>query len=175
MASLIKLFLTFLKIGIFGFGGGYAIIPFIQSEVVAGQSWISMNQFLDIIGISQMTPGPVLINTATYVGYEVSGVLGAIFATLGVVVFSFFAVVIISKSMEKFKDNKYIDAAMAGMKPVLIALIISAFVSLAKDSYVDIKSIVIGIITLAMLLSKKIHPILVIVISAILGMIIYSI
>lgn len=173
MSNLISLFFTFLKIGMFGFGGGYAMLPFIQNEVVSGRGWITQNQFLDIIGISQMTPGPVSINAATFVGFNVGGIWGSLFATFGVVIFSFIAVVLISKSMQKFKNNKYIEAAINGMKPVLIALIISAFVSLARDSYVDIKSIVVGSIALMMLLSKKVHPIFVIAISAVLGIVLY--
>ncbi|MGL5576212.1 MAG: chromate transporter [Sarcina sp.] len=173
MITLVKLFLTFLKIGMFGFGGGYAMIPFIEREVVINNAWITELEFLDIIGISQMTPGPVAINTATFVGFRVDGLKGAIIATFGVVIFSLIAVVFISKSMDKFKNNKYLDAVFAGLKPVLIALIISAFVSLAKDSYIDLKSIIISVITLGLLLSKKIHPILVIVLSAIMGIIFY--
>lgn len=171
--TLIKLFLTFLKIGMFGFGGGYAMIPFIQREVVVNSKWITEMDFLDIMGISQMTPGPVSINTATFVGFKVNGILGALIATFGVVIFSLIAVIFISKSMDKFKNNKYLDAVFRGLKPVLIALIISAFVSLAKDSYTDLKSILISIITLGLLLSKKVHPILVIVISAIMGIVFY--
>ncbi|MGL4654373.1 MAG: chromate transporter [Sarcina sp.] len=173
MIALIKLFFTFLKIGMFGFGGGYAMIPFIEREVVINNPWITQLEFLDILGISQMTPGPVSINIATFVGYRVDGILGALTATFGVVIFSLIAVVFISKSMDKFKNNKYLDGVFAGLKPVLIALIISAFVSLAKDSYVDMKSIIISVITLMLLLSKKVHPILVIILSAIMGIIFY--
>ncbi|MGL4450849.1 MAG: chromate transporter [Sarcina sp.] len=173
MITLVKLFLTFLKIGMFGFGGGYAMIPFIEREVVINNAWITELEFLDIIGISQMTPGPVAINTATFVGFRVDSFKGAIIATFGVVIFSLIAVVFISKSMDKFKNNKYLEAVFAGLKPVLIALIISAFVSLAKDSYTDLKSIIISVITLGLLLSKKIHPILVIVLSAIMGVVFY--
>ena len=173
MITLINLLLTFLKIGMFGFGGGYAMIPFIEREVVVNNTWITDVEFLDIIGISQMTPGPVAINTATFVGFRVDGVVGALVATFGVVIFSFIAVIFISKSMDKFKNNKYLDGIFAGLKPVLIALIISAFVSLAKDSYTDMKSIIISVITLGLLISKKVHPILVIVLSAVMGIILY--
>ena len=173
MMTLVNLFFTFLKIGMFGFGGGYAMIPFIEREVVINNTWITDLEFLDIIGISQMTPGPVAINTATFVGFRVDGIVGALVATFGVVIFSFIAVIFISKSMDKFKNNKYLDGVFAGLKPVLIALIISAFVSLAKDSYIDMKSIIISMITLGLLLSQKVHPILVIVLSALMGIVFY--
>lgn len=175
MGILLKLYFSFLKIGMFGFGGGYAMLPFIESEVVSVNGWISKTQFLDVLGISQMTPGPVSINTATFVGYKLSGLIGGLIATLGVISFSFVAVILISKSMQKFKNNRYIEGALNGVKPVLIALVISAFVSLAKDSYHDYKSIIIGIIAIGMLLSKKIHPIIVIIISAFLGILLYMI
>lgn len=173
MELLIRLYLAFLKIGTFSFGGGYAMLPFIQKEIVEKNNWISMTEFTDIIGISQMTPGPVAINSATFVGYKVSGVLGSVIATLGVVTTSFILVTIINKLLDKFKESKLIKAALLGMRPVLIALIIYAFIDLAKEAYIDVKSIIITLIIGVILLSKKVHPILVIVIAAILGMVFY--
>ena len=170
MEILIKLFWAFLKIGTFSFGGGYAMLPFIQKEVVESNGWISMSEFTDIIGISQMTPGPVAINSATY---KIDGVLGSIFATLGVVTTSFILVTIISKILNKFKESEVIKGALLGMRPVLIALIIYAFIDLAKEVYIDLKSIIITLIIGVILLSKKVHPILVIVIAAVLGLIFY--
>lgn len=173
MEILLNLFFSFLKIGAFSFGGGYAMLPFIEREVVVNNQWITKSDFLDIIGISQMTPGPVSINTATFVGYKVYGVLGSLVATLGVILVSFGLVLIVSKMLVKFKKNTKIQAALMGMKPVLIALIINAFLSVAKDSYKDVKSIIITIIIGIMLLSKKIHPIITIIFSAILGIVFY--
>lgn len=170
---LFKLFLAFWKIGTFSFGGGYAMLPFIQEEIVTNRSWISISEFIDVIGISQMTPGPVAINSATFVGYKVSGVIGSISATIGVVLTSFILVSIASKMLDKFKESKVAKAALLGMRPVLIALIIDAFLRLANETYIDVKSIVITVIIGMLLLSKKVHPILVIVISAILGFIFY--
>lgn len=173
MCIIIKLFLSFLKIGTFSFGGGYAMLPFVEREIVTSNKWLSMPQFMDIIGISQMTPGPVAINSATFVGYKMQGVFGSIAATLGVVTTSFILVSIISHTLEKFKNSVIVKSALLGMRPVLIALIFSAFLGLAKESYLDFKSIVIAIIIGALLLSKKIHPILIIVIAAVLGVIFY--
>lgn len=173
MEILIKLYFVFLKIGTFSFGGGYAMLPFMQREIVENNYWISMSQFSDIIGISQMTPGPVAINSATFVGYKVGGVSGSIVATLGVITTSFILVTIINKILDKFKESITVKAMLAGMRPILIALIIYAFIDLAKESYVDLKSIIITIIIGIILVSKKVHPILVIVIAAILGLIFY--
>ena len=122
-----------------------------------------------------MTPGPVSVNSATFVGYKVSGIVGSIFATLGITVISFILVSIASKAIDKFKESKYLKAALLGMRPVLIALIINAFISLAKDAYVDVKSIIVTLIVGGCLLSKKIHPILTIVIAGLLGIILWGI
>ena len=173
MELLIRLFIAFLKIGTFSFGGGYAMLPFIQKEIVESNTWISMSEFTDIIGISQMTPGPVAINSATFVGYNVGGIVGSIIATLGVITTSFILITIINKLLSKFKELKVVKAALLGMRPVLIALIIYAFIDLAKESYVDLKSIIITLIVGVILLSKKVHPILVIVIAVILGLVFY--
>ena len=149
------------------------MIPFMQREIIENHNWISNNVFMDIIGISQMTPGPVSINSATFIGFKVSGILGSVAATLGVVTTSFILVSIASKAMEKFKESKVLKGALLGMRPVLIALIIQAFVDLAKDAYVDIKSVIITLIIGALLLSKKVHPIVCIIIAGILGVVFY--
>lgn len=175
METLLKLLFTFFKIGLFSFGGGYAMIPFMQREIIEKHQWLSSSEFVDIIGISQMTPGPVSVNSATFVGYKVSGIVGSIFATLGITVISFILVSIASKAIDKFKESKYLKAALLGMRPVLIALIINAFISLAKDVYVDVKSIIVTLIVGGCLLSKKIHPILTIVIAGLLGIILWGI
>jgi chromate transporter len=173
LGILIQLFLIFLKIGAFSFGGGYAMLPLIEREIVNNKSWINYQEFSDIIGISQMTPGPIAINSATFVGYKVAGFWGSFAATLGVVSFSFLLVSIANHYILKFKESKALGAALMGMRPALIGLIISAFLSLAKGAYKDFKSVFIGIIIMGALLSKKIHPILVIVIAAVLGIILY--
>lgn len=170
---LIELYLTFFKIGAISFGGGYAMLPFIESEIVNRHGWIQMTEFIDIIGISQMTPGPIAINSATFVGYKVGGVIGSVCATIGVVSISCILVPIAARAMDKFKNNVYLKSALNGMKPVLIALILSAFISLAKESYIDFKSLIIGLITMVLLLVKKINPILIICISAILGFVFF--
>lgn len=170
----LQLYLVFLKIGAVSFGGGYAMIPFIQREIIYNHKWIDGSQFMDIIGISQMTPGPVAINSATFVGFKVYGVIGSIAATLGVVTMSFILVSIASKAMEKFKESKILKGALLAMRPVLIALIIQAFLDLAKDAYVDVKSVIITLIIGVLLFSKKVHPIIAIILSAVFGIIIYS-
>lgn len=174
MSLLIQIFISFLKIGAFSFGGGYAMLPLIEREIVNNHNWITYKEFVDIVGISQMTPGPIAINSATFVGFKVSGVLGSIIGTLGVVTFSFILVSIANRFILKFKQSYIMKASLEGMRPALIGLILSVFISLGRESYKDIKSVVIGIIILGLLLTSKLHPILIIVISGILGIIFYS-
>lgn len=174
MALLIKIFVSFFKIGAFSFGGGYAMLPLIEREIIKTHNWISYKEFVDIIGISQMTPGPIAINSATFVGYKVAGVLGSIAATLGVISFSFILVSIANRYIVKFKESYIMKSALAGMRPAMIGLIISVFLSLGRESYIDVKSVIIGIIILGLLLSDKLHPIITIMISGILGIIFYG-
>jgi chromate transporter len=174
MSILVKIFLSFLKIGAFSFGGGYAMLPLIEREIVNSNNWITFKEFIDIIGISQMTPGPIAINSATFVGFKISGVLGAITGTLGVITFSFILVSIANHYILKFKESYIMKAALSGMRPALIGLIISVFLSLGRESYKDIKSVVIGFIILGLLLTNKLHPILIIMISGVLGIIFFS-
>lgn len=187
MNLLLKIFISFLKIGAFAFGGGYAMLPLIEKEIVVNHHWITYKHFIDIIGISQMTPGPIAINSATFVGFTVSGVLGSLFGTLGVVTVSFILVSIATHYVLKFKESKAVKSIFMGMRPALIGLIVSAFISLSKTSYKDFfislsnfslknsESIIIGLIVALLLLSKKVHPILVIIISGILGIIFYGV
>ena len=174
MKSLIDLFLTFFKIGAFSFGGGYAMIPFIQREVIDKNHWISMNNFTDIIGISQMTPGPVAVNTATFVGFKFAGILGNVSATLGITAVSFILITLVNKMMDKFKESKLWKAALLGMRPVLVALILNAFFSLAKTSYLDIKSIIMALVLGVGLFTKKLNPIVAIGIAAVLGIFVWG-
>ena len=110
----LELFWTFLKIGLFTFGGGYAMIPLIQSEVLA-KGWLSMEELVNFIAISESTPGPFAINIATYIGTETSGILGAVCSTFGLVLPSFVIILIVATAFMKFKENKYVDGVMNGL------------------------------------------------------------
>lgn len=122
-----QLILVYLKIGMFGFGGGYAMLSLIQYEVVDHHHWLTLQQFTDVVAISQMTPGPIGINSATYVGYAVTqSVWGAVVTTIAVCLPSFILVLLISYFFVKCKDNKYIKAAMSGLLPMSVSLIAAA-------------------------------------------------
>ena len=127
---LITLFTTFFKIGAFTFGGGYAMIPLIQRETVEKHKWITEDDILDIIAIAESTPGPIAINSATFVGYKTAGFLGAVMATLGVVLPSFCIILVISYVLREFREIKAVQYAFEGIRAGVLALLIKALVSM---------------------------------------------
>ncbi len=188
-----NLFLTFLKIGLFTIGGGYAMIPMIRSEVVLGWQWIDENSFVNFIGIAEATPGPFAINIATFVGYETAGIVGALCATLGVVLPSFIIILIIAKLFTKFSENKFVKRVFWGFKPVVAGLILSAAVTLTLQAILpnvsladfdfdfsdfDIWALVIFaiifILSRVKIRGKRAHPFVLVISSAVLGIIIYG-
>lgn len=141
--NLLPLFLTFLKIGALTFGGGYAMIPLIQRETVEKKKWISNSDILDIVAIAESTPGPIAINTATFVGYRVAGILGAMLATLGVVLPSFLIIFAISLVLAQFENNTVVKYAFAGIRAGVLALIIKALYMMYKQAPKHIISYII--------------------------------
>ena len=129
--SLLNLFLSFLKIGSFTFGGGHAMIPLIQEEILR-QKWMSIEELVNFIAISESTPGPFAINISTFVGLRVNGVIGSICSTIGVILTSFILILIIAKCFEKFKENKIVKYCMFGLKPAVVALIGTAIITTAS-------------------------------------------
>lgn len=170
---IIKLFLVFAKIGAFSIGGGYAMIPFIQREVIEKNAWLGFKEFSDILAISQMTPGPIAINTATFVGYKTAGVFGSIAATLGVAMPSFIMIIFIASLFSKFYEKKQVKNAFVWIRPVVVGLLAAATYSITASNVIDIKGILIFAAALLLLFIKKMDPILVIVISAIMGIFLY--
>lgn len=130
---ILTLFITFLKIGAFTFGGGYAMIPLIQKEVAEKKHWISDEDILNIIAIAESTPGPIAINSATFVGYKIAGFFGAFFSTLGVVLPSFIIIVIISFVLKQFQSIVAVQYAFFGIRVGVLALIIKALISMYKQ------------------------------------------
>lgn len=172
----VQLFLTFLKIGLFGFGGGYAMISLIQTEVVVRHEWLSAAQFADIIAISQVTPGPIAINSATYIGYTATGsVWGSALATLGVCVPSLVIMLVAARFYLRMKDNPYVAQVMRALRPVVVGLILAAaLLLLTPENFIDWKSFVIfGAVLIAAL--RKVNPILLIVLSGLAGWLLYGV
>ncbi len=179
----VKLFIVFFKIGIFGFGGGYAMLSLIQDEVVTKNHWLTQQEFTDLVAISQMTPGPIGINSATYVGFTAlhqqtssvyMGVLGAAVTTFSICLPAFILISIISYFFLKFRQNRYFSSAIKGIKPLSISLIALAALSLTnKENFIDWFSIVLFIATIILSIKFKVHPILLLIIGAIVGIIYY--
>ena len=178
-----ELFSTFFIIGMFTIGGGYAMLSLIQNEVVTVHNWIDETTFTDIVAISQMTPGPIGINSATYIGYEVlahSGasefmcVLGSFTATFAVVLPSFIIVLAICKVYDRFKDHYLVKGVMAGLKPATLGLIGTAALGLATpENFIDWKSYMICIVTFIGLFLKKIGPFTALGLGAVAGLLLY--
>ena len=178
-----ELFSTFFIIGMFTIGGGYAMLSLIQNKVVTVHAWNDDTTFTDIVAISQMTPGPIGINSATYIGYEVLAntgapgylcVLGSFTATFAVVLPSFIIVLAICKAYDKWKDHYMFKGVMSGLKPATLGLIGTAAVGLATpENFIDWKSFVICISAFLALYFKKLGPFSIIGIGALAGLIIY--
>ena len=178
----IELFLTFMKIGAFTFGGGYAMLPLIQSEVER-HGWLTQAEVVDFIAVSESTPGPLAINMATFIGIRTGGVSGAVCATLGVVLPSFVIILIVARFYEKFRKSRAVDGVMNGLRPAVIGLIAAAFLSVGKTVFfpdgfqTEVFSgtgflLSCGIFALcAVLAFKKLHPIAIIALSAVIGII----
>ena len=171
----LQLFITFFKIGLFTFGGGYAMISLIQNEVVVNHKWIDSATFTDIIALSQMTPGPIGINSATYIGYTVSGsVWGSALATFAVCLPSFIIILLIAYLYKQFKNNRWFEAALKGIKPVVLGLIASAAILLVTpDNFVDWRSWAIFAGASLFSFWGKLNPIKIILASGLLGYLIY--
>ncbi|MBO5881903.1 MAG: chromate transporter [Alistipes sp.] len=132
MRELGSIFWSFLKIGAFTFGGGYAMIPIIQHEVINRRKWLSEREFSDLLTLAQAAPGPISLNTAVFVGYKQRNYLGALAAILGVVVPSFVIILLVAMFFANIRNNHWVDAAFRGMRPAVVALIVAPIVGLTK-------------------------------------------
>ena len=173
MSNIVKLFFSFFKIGAFSFGGGYAMLPLMKETVIDNHQWLTNAEFIDILAISEMTPGPIAINMATFLGYRVSGVLGSIVATTAVVLPSFIVISLIFYFVNKFKNSPYYDYFFQGIRPVVLGLIASAAISVAMDAYIDIKSVAISILIFYLVTFKKFNAIYAIILAGLIGVILY--
>lgn len=195
--ALILLFITFAKLALFNFGGGFVMITLIQDEIVK-YGWLSIEEFSNVIAISQMTPGAVAINTATYIGYQVAGILGAIITSLAIPVPSFFIVLLISPILLKYKDHGLHKMIFYGIRAVVVGLILNAAIVVAKTPFfkenwlqikqiyastslpkwmqnVNLGSIAIFVVSLVLIVKYKWNPILVILLAGGLGILVFSV
>ncbi|MBQ9944622.1 MAG: chromate transporter [Clostridia bacterium] len=168
---LLPLFLTFLKIGAFTFGGGYAMIPLIQKEVTENHKWLSDEDILNIVAIAESTPGPIAINSATFVGYMTCGVLGSVLATLGVVLPAFLVISLISLLLQNVMDIQAVQYAFMGIRAGVLALVVKALISMYKQCPKNLVAYVIAGIAFAVSLLTDISILYVIITCAVLGLI----
>lgn len=178
----LELLWTFLKIGAFTFGGGYAMLPLIQEEVIA-HDWLDAKSLIDFIAVSESTPGPFAVNIATYVGAEVGGIFGSFCATLGIVLPSFTIILVVAKCFERFQKSKVIKGCMSGLKPAVVGLIGTAVISVGLTVFApngfstailsdfSFYTALVVFLLSVVLAFKKVSPILIICISAILGIV----
>lgn len=178
----INLLLAYLKIGLFGFGGGYAMLSLIQHEAVdmihIGETapWLTLQEFTDIVAISQMSPGPIGINSATYIGYKVTGnIWGSALATLAVCIPSFILVLLVGRYLLRNRENIYVKAIFNALRPIVVGLIGSAALLLMnKENFPDYTiSVAICVASFVLVRYAKLHPILIIILAGISGLIFY--
>ena len=184
----IELFLGFLKVGCFAFGGAYGAIPLIR-DVVLTYGWIDEEMLTYMIAVSESTPGPIMVNLATYIGSNQAGFLGAVIATLAVVTPSFLIVLLITTLLQNVLKNRYAQAILRGLKPCVIGMVLATGIYMmigncmgtVNDIKVNIQAIIISIILLLFMLGykhmskKKLSPIVLIVISAMVGIVVYGV
>ena len=171
MDRLIKMFFSFFKIGAFTFGGGYAMIPLIEAEVVDKHKWLNKDEFMDILVVSQGLPGALAINCSTFIGYKLNGILGGMLAMLAVALPSFIIILLVATVFMKFRDNYYVNLAFKGITAAVPMLVLVAIVSLSKGVKRNTRNLIIMISALIALVVFKVHPVVVIALSAIYGLV----
>ena len=170
-SRLAQLFFTFLKIGAFTFGGGYAMIPIVQRETVENHRWITDDELLDIIAIAESTPGPIAVNSATFVGYRVGGTAGALLASLGVILPSFTVILLISLLLRRFGELRPVRYAFFGIRAGVLALILHSLFKIARSGRHDIFSIVIAVLSFAAVAIFDVNALFVVPVAAAVGLI----
>lgn len=135
MRELCNIFWSFLKIGAFTFGGGYAMIPLIQHEVINSRGWLTKEEFIELLTLAQAAPGPIALNTAVFVGYKQRGYLGSLASVLGVVIPSFMIILVVAIFFANMRQNQWVDAAFKGMRPAVVALIVAPIVGLTRGMH----------------------------------------
>ena len=173
-----RLFLTFFKIGLFTFGGGYAMLPLLQDEIVRRNRWASDEELMDYYSVGQCTPGIIAVNVATFIGYKLHGWFGSVMATVAIILPSFIIMLILAKLMSRFKDNPYVESVMKYLRLVVVGLIAAAALLLVTpesfgENCADWRSWIIFIVAFAATKWLKMHPILMICVAAVVGIIIY--
>ena len=175
MKTLIQMFFIFARVGGFTFGGGYAMLPMLQKELVENKGWTTNEELIDYYAIGQCTPGIIAVNVATFVGYKTKGILGAIFATLGMITPSLIIVGIIAAFISGFQDYEVVQWAFSGIRAAVVALILSAMWKIAKKSLVDIFTVIIFLAVTVLSFFTDLSPVVFVVTAGICGLVLNSI
>lgn len=165
------MFITFFKIGAFTFGGGFAMIPIIQKEVVEKKKWIKDEEFIDTISIAQSSPGPIAVNSSIFVGYKIDGFKGALICTFGTILPSFLIILLISIFFTQVNNNPIFEKVFLGIRPVVVALIFSAVYKLITKARLGYKDLVIAVLAMLTIVLFNITPIYIIVVGVLLRVI----
>ena len=167
----LTLFWTFVKIGLFSFGGGYAVLAMIQQEVVVRNAWLTQSEFTDVVAISQMTPGPIAINSATFIGYRQGGVLGSLVCTFGVILPSLVLMLVITLTYLKLREQPWFKNIFQKLRWLTLGLIGAAMVLIAKGAFTDWFIVLVFVISLAIYWKFKTNPIYLMLGAAVFGMV----
>ena len=171
--SLLTLFLTFAKVGVMTFGGGYAMLPILEREVVDNHGWATSEQMLDYYAVGQCTPGVIAVNVATFVGFNRRGFPGALFATLGVVFPSLLIIMSLASVLSLFRDNVYVQKAFAGIRIAVCALMFCAILKLAKKAVSNIPTAVIAVASLLLQIFLGVSPVIIVLSAMAIGIIVF--
>lgn len=179
MSLYLEMLITFFKLGLVSFGGGYAMIPLIQTEM-QNHHWLDISQFTDMIAVSAMAPGPIASNTATIVGYKLDGLFGALVACVGVTLPSLLLILLVGKLFFKFQEHPLVKSAFYGLRPTIIGVIAFAAIKFAISNgiiggshFIDIKSSILLVVSLILLIRTKIHPAYLILVSGVIGVLLF--
>lgn len=167
MKELITLFTSFFKIGIMTFGGGYAMLPMIEREIVTKHKWSTMEEIMDYFAIGQCTPGVIAVNTATFIGYKKKGIIGGIFATLGVITPSIIIITLLAGLIDMVAGNKYVEHAFAGISVAVCALLVQAVLKMAKSGIKDIFTAVVAGISFVLAFVFDLSPIVIVILAGV--------
>lgn len=169
MKIIFEIFLSIFKIGAFTFGGGYAMIPLIEQEVVNNKKWLNKDEFMDVLVVAQSLPGAIAINASIFLGYRIAGILGAISALIAVILPSFIIIILIAAFFMQFRNNYYVNAAFMGITAAVPMLVLVGAISLAKGIPKNLRSLITILISLIVLIFFHINPVVVIIVSGVYG------
>lgn len=170
-----QLFWSFFKIGPTTFGGGYAMIPLIEKEVVEKRKWIKSEDIVDVFAVVESVPGAIAINSATFIGFRIAGVRGALAAMIGILMPTFAIIILLALLHQMLKSNPIVDAAFQSIRASIVALIIYAGIKIGKTAVVDLTTVILTIITIFILFMVEFHPVVIILSGILVGIIIQKI